>query len=1118
MAPPQPIEIIERPFFERYPSQFLEKDGALVFSENIYTSELHEKYLPEEYFPLVMQIPRFPRYKNKRGIDPYVKGFLDENHIRESPNWGLPVPNAEAAYKSLSKYAKNIPSMSEQQVKNMNLAWEWTIQHFQPYMGNAEILTVEEAIAGLDLQTSSGAPFSLFFPKKKELFENWKEAPQWLEKDWELLANDPNYTFLFTNSLKEEVRPQDKIAMNKIRTFLAGAVDGTVHGSRLFADMNQKMNSSHLQSSSGVGMSPYEGTWDQLYRKLNVFSKGYALDESEYDSSLKAYLMWACARLRYQMLAQKHQTPENLRRIKTYYRNLVNSLIVTAEGVLIFKLTGNPSGSVNTINDNTLILYALLAYGWIENCPGQPFYSEFEDNTSKVLVGDDNTWTVSDWAHDFFNAETVIKTWGKIGITTTTDSMKPRSAKELDFLSAHTIFFKGKAVPVYDRAKLMTSLLYSPTHEHSPAVTLTRAAAMLTVGWTDHQFRHFCRDFIEWLMNKFDKICSLDRDWIIAKTGILSDQRLARLFIGETTTILQQQGFNLETQERYIKLNKSRMSRVQRPNKSQGRGSQGVKVIPQNKNTNKAARIPKLAAMKNERKKVALRKMPPKMAPRRKIMSPQQVRKFSGFGDYTEEKGRQLYEKKKMKKRRKKEEASGWWDTISDLASKVGPLVGPIAMKAIASGFGDYTVDTNSITAAASGGKIGGDVPLVENTHMANFVHHREYLGPVFGNSTNDFDIQKQIELNAGLAETMPWGHKGARGYTRCRWRGMLICYEPTASVYAATSNLGYVAISTAYNPRDADFTNKVDALNYEYSSKGRPCDTILHPIECARSQMGVSEFFIRDGPLATGDDLAFYDIGKTSIICGSNPTDEQIGDLYITYEVEYLTPKLNSHTVTNLQDFWYGLTDETTMSLLKPCGTFSVEAGVGECTSTFPLKVEIQPGGYYRIIFPDWFVPDTVVRVIYIVQEGTPVTIATNGQFVRIVNETMEIAWINQNGENSVAGNVGNVWTWDVEYYINSTPAMFDIYWDVGSVIPMAGAGTRVDFSIETITYGPDYDPVSTPADAKHKRESEHEIIDNEITDLQLENKKLNDKIDLLMSFMAQMALNNNGATTILK
>lgn len=538
---------------------------------------MHEEYLPEEYFPVVMQIPRFPRYKNKRSVDPHVKSYLDEMNIPESPEWGLPVPNEEAAYKSLNKYAKNIKPMSEDQVHDMNRAWEWTEKHFGVYMSNSSVRTAEEVIPQLDMNTSSGAPFNVRFPTKKELFSEVPEMTSWLNEDWERLATDPEYTFLFTSSLKEEVRPAEKIVANKIRTFLAGAVDGTVHGNRLFADMNEKMNASYLKSASGVGMSPYGGNWDRLYRKLNVFDNGYALDESEYDSSLRSYMMWACARLRWKMLRAEDQTLANLQRIKVYYRNLINSLVVTAEGVLVFKLTGNPSGSVNTINDNTLILYALLAYAWIRTCGPNPNYSEYENNTAKILVGDDNTWTVSDWAHEFFNGRSVIAEWNLIGVTTTTDSLEPRPACELDFLSAHTIFYQGQAVPVYDRTKFMTSLLYAPTAHHTPAVTLTRTAALLTVGWTDSQFRKFARELIEWLLYKYDTICAEDPDWIQAKCGILSDARLSKLFLGRTVMYTQSVNYS-EVQERSKPLNKTAMAQVLVVKKSQPKRGGGAKA------------------------------------------------------------------------------------------------------------------------------------------------------------------------------------------------------------------------------------------------------------------------------------------------------------------------------------------------------------------------------------------------------------------------------------------------------------------------------------------------------------------------------------------------------------
>jgi hypothetical protein len=602
--PPLPKEIIERPFYERYPSQFKEKDGEQTFTEDPLISMNHDKYLPETYFPIVAQIRKHPRYTNKRAMDPHVKCYLDNNNLNEPISWGLPVPNEVAAYKSLAKYAKDLLPMTRKQVQAMNLAWFWTEIHFSPYMLNSRIRTREEVVAKLDMTTSSGAPFNLLYPTKRELFEQWTEAGKWLDEDWETLATDPNWTCLCTNALKEEMRTAEKIMDNSIRTFTAMAVDMTVHGNRLFADMNEKMNDSYLKSSSGVGMSPYKGNWDKLYRKLNVFKKGYALDESQYDSSIRSYMMWGCAQFRWKMLRAEDQTHANLQRLKTIYRNLINTLIISPEGVLIFKLAGNPSGSPNTINDNTLVLYTLLAYAWImnydelvqeneEDVLKDQSYENFEEHTSKVLVGDDNTWTVSDVAHEFYNAITVINQWNRIGVTTTTDSMEPRRAQDLDFLSAHTVFIADQAVPVYSREKLLSTLLYAPKLHHTPAVTLQRAAALLQVGWTDLVFRRFCRDLIKWLMEEFEDTCYDDPEWKMAKTGILSDHRIRELYLGKTVQLLPQ-GISRNARK-IIKLDKITMSVIVqqvRPKKKGGanrrrrpaRGRRGQAIRNNNNN------------------------------------------------------------------------------------------------------------------------------------------------------------------------------------------------------------------------------------------------------------------------------------------------------------------------------------------------------------------------------------------------------------------------------------------------------------------------------------------------------------------------------------------------------
>lgn len=563
------------PFWLRYPAHYVLPEGRQIIWGSFDVTEMHEKLINEDYFNYVAFTQRQMRYKNRRGLDPQVKIFLDQEKITISPAWNLPVPNEAAAYKSLAKYGKAEVILSPEMVRKMNLAWDWTERHFYPYMGNSKILSLEEAIGRLDMSSSSGFPFNRLYPLKKDLFEKDPTILQWLEEDWIRLAKDPRWTTIFSSSLKEELRPQEKIDDNSQRTFTAGAADATVQGNRLFVDQNEKMYSAHTVSSSSIGMSPLKGNWDKLFQKLNVFKNGYALDESQYDSSIRQFMIWGCAQFRWKCFAPEFRTEENLNRVKTYYRNLIHTLILTPEGIMVMKKLGMPSGCVSTVTDNTLILYTFLAFAWIDNCPQDYLsYQDFEDHTAKALVGDDNTWTVSDDAHVFFNAVSVIETWKKVGITTTTDSLKPRLAEDLDFLSAHTVFIKGVAVPLYSRDKLMTSMLFAPQAHITPATTLQRCTNLMQIGWTDLVFRKFCRSLIEWLLMEYDHVLKDNPQWIVAKCGIMTDEKYFCLFTNRRVYTLSPQGYQ-ETKERLITLDNellkfvmSAQPRPQQPKKS----------------------------------------------------------------------------------------------------------------------------------------------------------------------------------------------------------------------------------------------------------------------------------------------------------------------------------------------------------------------------------------------------------------------------------------------------------------------------------------------------------------------------------------------------------------------
>lgn len=826
-----------------------------IFKEDIYSTELFEKWIDEKYFNVMMMLNRNPRYQNQRAEDCFVKMFIDENGIARPLSWGIPKPNPEAAYKSLAKYAKSILPMDEDEVYDMNLAWSWTERHFGLYMKDSRVFTLEEAIQELDMSTSSGSPFNTVYPKKKELFEKDESITAWLEKDWNLLGEDPNWTCVATNSLKEELRTKEKMDANSIRTFTSMPVDATVHGTRLFVDMNQKMYKSHLKTASAVGMSPYEGNWNILYKKLNVFRNGYALDEKEYDSSLRAYLMWGCAQFRYKMLRKEDRTSENKLRIQTYYRNLINTLILTPEGIIIQKKTGNPSGSCNTITDNTLILYTLMAYAWIRTSKKEYIdycnYEDFEILTAKALVGDDNTWTVSDDAHEFYNGRTVIEVWKTLGITTTTDSLEPREAEYLDFLSAQFLPMRGVMVPIYDREKIMNSVYYSPKKDHSPCVTLERTAALLSIGWTDLQIRKFCRELIDYLMQKYDTVLREDPHWIRAKTQIQSDEVYEERFTGIRCFpqgiighVGKHSGNTTEKEDIPVKfldeewMNFPAMDFIDL--------TQWDQILQEEELSGEQERLTK------PDKKVLFMSTKPKRTRNRRKRANASVKQHA----------RKQHPTRKTSTKK-----------VFQNAPRRGGRRPRGNRNPNGSEYGG-TMITNTVT-----------------TQQARIENFDERIGTVLGSvafQTTAFSI------NPGQSSTFPWLNKIAILYEKYEFEQLEFYFKHDVSQFAAQGTKGLVYLSCNYDATSPLPTTSTEIVDSEPKIFAMPNQDIRLRVD-RKSLNGSFVHFVRPGLQPGGTDLKMYDAGMVLVSTEGMTDGSEIGKLHVRGRVKLMTRLLET-------------------------------------------------------------------------------------------------------------------------------------------------------------------------------------------------------------------------------
>jgi len=231
-------------------------------------------------------------------------------------------------------------------------------------------------------------------------------------------------------------------------------------------------------------------------------------------------------------------------------------------------------------------------------------------------------------------------------------------------------------------------------------------------------------------------------------------------------------------------------------------------------------------------------------------------------------------------------------------------------------GFGDYKVGSNSLMRG------GMSPPMITNSisNGAVIIRHREYLRDIF-NSTNFSAIE--FDLNPGLTASFPWLSQIAASFAQYRFRGLVFEFKTTSSdtvlSSSASTSLGTVVLATQYNALDSPFTNKFEMENWEYSVSTKPSLSVLHPVECAKSQTPVSLLWTRTG-VKEGDER-LYDLGNFVIATvGMQGTagTSSIGELWVSYEIELYKPQFVEDVTT--QSSYYTTTQfEDQFGTAKP-------------------------------------------------------------------------------------------------------------------------------------------------------------------------------------------------------
>nr|WPR17999.1 MAG: structural polyprotein [Crogonang virus 3] len=298
------------------------------------------------------------------------------------------------------------------------------------------VLSYEEAVSGIagdDLLngisrvTSPGYPYTKTLRRGKgktmwmgsEEYEFDSDAALALRQDVEDLINrarnGERLDVLWIDTLKDERRPIEKVEEGKTRVFSNGPMHFNIAFRKYFLSAFAHIQNNRIFNSIAVGMNVWSAEWEQLYRHLTVHGKDTVIDGDfgNLDGTLSAAVLWKVE----EILDRLYDDGEENSRI----RKALWTVVVYASRYYrgqVYQCTHSvPSGVPGTSIIDSIALMVCFRMLWLDLAPVEMrSMMAFNDNVSMIVYGDDNVLGISPPAAEFYNMETLVEAFKKIGM------------------------------------------------------------------------------------------------------------------------------------------------------------------------------------------------------------------------------------------------------------------------------------------------------------------------------------------------------------------------------------------------------------------------------------------------------------------------------------------------------------------------------------------------------------------------------------------------------------------------------------------------------------------------------------------------------------------------------
>lgn len=266
------------------------------------------------------------------------------------------------------------------------------------------------------------------------------ELEKAIEERESLALHNERYPTVWIDTLKDERRPLEKVAIGKTRVFAAGPMDFVVAFRKYFLGFCAHIADKRIDNEIAVGINPYSFDWTHLARHLQKRgNRVVAGDFGNFDGTLILQILEAIG----EVINQWYDDGEdNMQIRRILWKELINSVHIEGNNIYLWS-HGHPSGHPLTAVLNSLynsvvcrIVFMLCA----KDVGKIVTMKDFRDNVSMISYGDDNVLNISADCTDWFNQHTMSTVFERIGMEYT-DELKNSNEDALPYRHLHDVSF-----------------------------------------------------------------------------------------------------------------------------------------------------------------------------------------------------------------------------------------------------------------------------------------------------------------------------------------------------------------------------------------------------------------------------------------------------------------------------------------------------------------------------------------------------------------------------------------------------------------------------------------------------------------------------------------------------